>query len=197
MDEIKGYEIKQAIVFDNDRGIAMGENPAAPAPFVTWQFSEENGKRDYYWGKYFTDGQAAQDNFSFRVEKYRNDMEVTEKPGTQLHRPDFYRYYSTQRPVDINTFPEPKGNEPVTFMNYDQRIPVENGLFRAWGVLTYLKPLTGKETEDYELRPASDNPNRAKGRPSITARLKENAAHRQEPTREAPKVRNMETQHSR
>ena len=47
METVQGYEIKQAIVFDNDRGFALGENPAAPEPFVTWQFTEENGQRDY------------------------------------------------------------------------------------------------------------------------------------------------------
>ena len=32
---------------------ALGHNPGAPSPFVTWQFTEgENGHRDYYWGRY-------------------------------------------------------------------------------------------------------------------------------------------------
>lgn len=69
-----------------------------------------------------------------------------------------YRYYSTQRPVDIGTFPKPPGNEPIHFTNFDERRLVENGTMRAWGVLSYAHPLTDKQMYDYELRPAPDNP---------------------------------------
>ena len=65
-----------------------------------------------------------------------------------------YRYYSTQRPVDIGTFPKPAGNAPVEIHNYDKRQPVEGGTMQAWGYLEYAKPLTEKEADDYELRPA-------------------------------------------
>ena len=50
-DKVKEYEIKRAIVFENDRGFALGENPQAVQPFATWQFTEDaSGERDYYWG---------------------------------------------------------------------------------------------------------------------------------------------------
>jgi hypothetical protein len=68
-----------------------------------------------------------------------------------------YRYYSTQRPVDIGTFPK-FGNEPIQIENYDSRKLVEGGAFRAWGVLTYTTPLTQKQMDDYELRAAPGNP---------------------------------------
>ena len=59
-EKIHGYEVKRSVVFENNRGFALAENPDAPQPFVTWQFSEkENGRRDYYWGHYTTDGEAA------------------------------------------------------------------------------------------------------------------------------------------
>ena len=64
-----------------------------------------------------------------------------------------YRYYSTQRPADIGTFPR-FDNEPVSIENYDSRQPVEGGAFRAWAVLTYTKPLTQKQMDEYELRAA-------------------------------------------
>lgn len=103
---------------------------------------------------------------------------------------DGYKYYSTQRPVDIGTFPKPPDNAPVEILNYDcdTRIPVQGEPFRAWGELTYAKPLTDKQMDDYELRPSRLNPDREQGRPSITARLKE-AASRPEPMREAPKLK--------
>ncbi len=40
-----------------------------------------------------------------------------------------YKYYSTQRPVDLGTFQKPADNSPLTFTNYDERIPVEHGAF--------------------------------------------------------------------
>ena len=46
-----------------------------------------------------------------------------------------------------------------------------DGRLMAWGELTYAKPLTEKQMEDYELKPAPGNPDRV--RPSITARLKD------------------------
>ena len=78
----------------------------------------------------------------------------------QTEAPGLYKYYSTQRPVDIGTFPKPPRNAPDEIVNYDQRIPVENGSFLAWGHLTYTRPLTKRQTSDYELRPAPDNPDR-------------------------------------
>lgn len=68
-----------------------------------------------------------------------------------------YRYYSTQRPVDLGTFPKTEAG-PEHIENYDKRIPVENGRFEAWGHLDYSAPLTEKQAEDYELRAAFDNP---------------------------------------
>lgn len=73
---------------------------------------------------------------------------------------DGYKYYSTQRPVDLLTYPNPPDNQPVEIVNYDcdSRIPVQGELFRAWGELTYRKPLTEKQMEDYELKPSRSNP---------------------------------------
>lgn len=69
-----------------------------------------------------------------------------------------YKYYSTQRPVDIGTYPKSRENPMIGFTNYDSRIPVEGGAFLAWGELVYGKPLTEKEAADYELRPCPENP---------------------------------------
>ncbi len=66
-----------------------------------------------------------------------------------------FRYYSTQRPVDIGTFPKPPDNKVLDIVNFDKRIPVENEPFHAWGYVEYQKPLTEKQADDYELRPAS------------------------------------------
>ena len=109
---------------------------------------------------------------------------VAKKHKQNAARDRNYGEYSTQRPVDIGTFPKPPYNKPDEIFNYDQRIPVENGSFLAWGYLTYTRPLTEKQASDYELRPAPDNPDR----PRPIAEQMKNAAKLAEADRgsEAP-----------
>lgn len=68
-----------------------------------------------------------------------------------------YKYYSTQRPVDIGTFSKTE-NGPAEIVNFDKRESVENGRFLAWGYLLYHAPFTEKQIYDYELRAAPGNP---------------------------------------
>ena len=145
---VQGYEIKRAVTFKNNRGFALAENPNAVQPFVTWIFVEENGKRDYEWGHYFSNKGTATSDYENRISEYYSRYGVSEK--------DAYKYYSTQRPVDIGTFPKTE-NGPVRFENFDKREEVEQGQFRTWGYLIYDAPLTAKQIYDYELRPAPDN----------------------------------------
>ena len=116
--------------------------------------------------------------------------------NTELGPEGVYRYYSTQRPVDIGTYPKPSDNPPLSIVNYDddRRRPVANGRLMAWGELTYAKPLTEKQMEDYELKPAPGNPDRA--RPSITARLKD-GARGQEPPKEPSQKRDHKNHEER
>ena len=44
--------IRRTILFDNKCGFVLGENPKAPNPYVTWQFNEQDGHRDFFWGHY-------------------------------------------------------------------------------------------------------------------------------------------------
>jgi len=155
-DNVNGYEIKRSIIFDNDRGVALAENPRAVQPFVTWMFFEdENGERSYEWGHYTTNRQDAESDYHTRISEYIWDYGVSER--TTRPTPETYKYYSTQRPVDIGTFPK-FGNEPIRIENFDERIFVEGGAFRAWGYLEYAAPLTDKQIDDYELRAAPNNP---------------------------------------
>ncbi len=80
----------------------------------------------------------------------------SDPPVPGLQENGVYRYYSTQRPVDLGTFPKPPDNPVVRIHNYDvnSRIPVENGMIQVWGYVEYQKPLTEKDASDYELRPA-------------------------------------------
>lgn len=151
MGKNQGYEIQQAVLFDNGRGMALGEHRREG--FVTWQFTEEAGKRDYYWGHYHSDKATAGKEFTERGADYMRRFAVK---VVQIEAPGLYKYYSTQRPVDIGTFPKPPRNAPDEIVNYEGRVPVEGGAFLAWGHLTYTKPLTEQEAANYELRPAPE-----------------------------------------
>ena len=73
-------------------------------------------------------------------------------------KPGPYKYYSTQRPISVGTYPLSYFNKPVHMTVYAGREQVEGETFRAWGDLTYAQPLTEREMADYELRPSRDNP---------------------------------------
>ena len=170
MDKNQGYSILKAVMLENGRGFALGEHPTAPSPYVTWAcYDDKNGQRQYEWGHYGNDLAAMEQDFSDRVQDYQRLYHVE---IAQTEAPGLYKYYSTQRPVDIGTFPKPPHNAPDEIVNYDQRIPVEGGAFLAWGHLTYTRPLTERQTADYELRPAPDNPDRPR---PIAQQMKEAA----------------------
>ena len=158
VEKNQGYEIIKAVMLENGRGFALGYHPTAPSPYVTWAcYDDKDGQRQYEWGHYGSDRAALEQDFAARVQEYQRLYNVGVK---QSEAPGLYKYYSTQRPVDIGTFPKPPRNAPDEIVNYDQRVPVENGSFLAWGHLTYTRPLTKRQTSDYELRPAPDNPDR-------------------------------------
>jgi len=156
MDKNQGYAILKAVMLENGRCFALGEHPTAPSPYVTWAgYDDDRGIRQYEWGHYGDDLAAMEEDFENRVQEYQRFYRAK---IVQLEAPGLYKYYSTQRPVDIGTFPKPPHNAPDEIVNYDQRVPVEGGAFLAWGHLTYTRPLTEKLTEGYELRPAPSNP---------------------------------------
>lgn len=67
---VGSYTITRSIQFDNDRGFAYGENPKAAQPFATWQFTNDNGVRDHYWGHYHSGQDAALTDYENRVNEY-------------------------------------------------------------------------------------------------------------------------------
>lgn len=77
-ESVQGYEILRSIQFDNNRGFALGHNPEAASPYVCWQFTAENGQRDFYWGKYHETEAGAKDSFVTRVALYLRDEPVRE-----------------------------------------------------------------------------------------------------------------------
>ena len=193
MEENQGYVIRQSVLFDNGRGFALGEHPREG--FVTWQFTQEGGHRDYYWGHYLSDPKLAEADYHNRAEDYQRRYHVQEVEQEQP-KPGPYKYYSTQRPISVGTYPLSYFNKPIHMTVYAGREQVEGETFRAWGDLTYAQPLTEREMADYELRPSRDNPDVGKRmerqrateheekKPSISQQMKEAGKLAQE--RQAP-----------
>ena len=152
-ETVQGYEIQRSVIFEDNRGFAIAHNPNAPDPYVTWQFTQDdNGVRDYYWGRYTSSLESATMNYENRVTTYMLDNGLSLSDSICS-----YKYYSTQRPIDIATYPKPIENTPLQIVNFDERDKVEYERFLAWGYLVYDSPLTEKQIDDYELRPSPDN----------------------------------------
>ena len=88
------YVIRRTILFDNKCGFVLGENPKAPNPYVTWQFNEQDGHRDYFWGHYHNEPGMAERDLHNRAEDYQRRYHVQEVE--QAPDKETYKYYSTQ-----------------------------------------------------------------------------------------------------
>ena len=62
-----------------------------------------------------------------------------------------YKYYLTQRPPSLGTFPKPKDNKIIDIVEFEDKKFIHNIYCKAWGYVEYGKPLTDKEISDYEL----------------------------------------------
>ena len=101
MDKNQGYSILKAVMLENGRGFALGEHPTAPSRYVTWAcYDDKDGLRQYEWGHYGNDRTAMEQDFTDRVQDYQRIYNVGIR---QTEAPGHYKYYSTQRPVDIGT----------------------------------------------------------------------------------------------
>ena len=69
-----------------------------------------------------------------------------------------YRYYSTERPVSLGTYPKTRGNMPINIKNFETRLYVPEVKHEAYGYLEYEHELTDKQIDAYELYPAQDKP---------------------------------------
>lgn len=102
LEENQGYVIRRTILLDNKCGFVLGENPKAPNPYVTWQFNEQDGHRDFFWGHYHNEPDMAERDLHNRAEDYQRRYHVFEVE--QAPDKETYKYYSTQRPIDIGTY---------------------------------------------------------------------------------------------
>jgi|GEM_PF-2171533 len=93
-DVIHGYEIIRAVEFNTDRGFAIGLNPFAVNEFVTWQFTTENGARDYYWGNYFDTFAEAAQNYIART--------IVHMSGGGIHEMQRQRTFEFEKSAEQN-----------------------------------------------------------------------------------------------
>ena len=78
MESIHGYIILKATLFEDGCGVALGENPNAPNPYVTWRLTQKDGQRDYRWGHYHNKRDVAEADFADRVSYYKRMNHVQE-----------------------------------------------------------------------------------------------------------------------
>ena len=78
MDKIHGYAIQKTVLFENGAGVALGENPNAPNPYVTSRLQQENCTRDYFWVHYHNTREAAEADFTDRAAIYKQLYQVRE-----------------------------------------------------------------------------------------------------------------------
>lgn len=158
MEIVEGYAILKSILFETNHGFAFGYNPKMQETYALWQFTDTGKGRDYYNGIRCNSRYYAEKEFSRKISDYQYLFNAW--PRTDVCTAVYYRYYSTQRPVDIGTYPKPSGNQPLVIVNYDvdRRRPVAGGTIYAWGELVYTQPLTEQQIYEYELMPAPDNP---------------------------------------
>lgn len=83
------------------------------------------------------------------VWEQREDPKTLTEQTDVLENEKEYKYYSTQRPVGIGTYPR-EGMQ--SFINYEKRTYVDAIGREAWGELTYNRPLTQQELAEYELQ---------------------------------------------
>ena len=76
-----GYEITQAVMFDNGLSIVLAHHPEAPSPFVTWRFGiDDDGGRWYEWGHYYNAEDRAKIDYITRADDYVAQHNVKEAP---------------------------------------------------------------------------------------------------------------------
>lgn len=67
-------------------------------------------------------------------------------------------YYSTQRPIDIGTYPKPSDNEILEIKNFDEKKEIKEENIMAYGYIRYEKPLIPAAARTYELTQANTEP---------------------------------------
>lgn len=61
------------------------------------------------------------------------------------------KYYNTQRPIGLGTYPKPQDNKVIEIKNFDKKEKIEKENISAYGYIKYEKPLMPAAAKTYEL----------------------------------------------
>ena len=103
----QNYVVKQAVLFDNNRGFAFAHNPEAASPFVTWQMYNNDGKLEYEWGNYFSSQEKALVDYITRHANYIATNKVNEIAFSTTAEPehDVRRMYKAEISLPDEEYP--------------------------------------------------------------------------------------------
>ena len=97
---VADMEIVQAIAFDSNRGFVIAEDIDG-SQFVCWQFTQEDDKRDYYWGDYGS-LDVAIDSYIARVIVHMSDGITKEIPFVPVKtEPPLVADADEQKPISV------------------------------------------------------------------------------------------------
>lgn len=68
-----------------------------------------------------------------------------------------YRYWSTQRPISLGTYPKPEGNKVVDIENFSRREFCKEIGREAWGYIDYEYPVPDEMLRQYEMVKGGEN----------------------------------------
>lgn len=67
---VGGYDVRQAVTFDDNQGFALAQNTAESPPFMVWRFLDQDGVRDYHMAHCFETEAKAVRFFASRAADY-------------------------------------------------------------------------------------------------------------------------------
>lgn len=77
--------------------------------------------------------------------------DLFEPDGSVLIEKKKYKYYLLERPPMPGAFPNEKSNPPIEIIAFDEKRRIDEQEISVWGYVSYEKPLSLQEIEDYEL----------------------------------------------
>lgn len=146
---------KRAVILDNqDRLTAIREYELQGGEAFNNGITDQNiGDNTVYFK-----ANVFRENSSTELEKLIEERFYDRVANIQIKEDELpfpeaksYRYYSTQRPISMGTYPTKDHSENIFIENYDVKTYVESIGREAWGELRYNTPLSAKELSDYEL----------------------------------------------
>lgn len=152
------FDLDSDKVASDIKGFAKSpdKNEALIIPSLRDQHIEELIQMTEVYGirELFEEIAEREENGSILNERFGSYSYEELKGAMQEFKKDKFRYFSTERPVSIGTYPI---DGMISFVNYNERTYAEEIGREAWGELYYNRELSEKETRDYELMPDFTN----------------------------------------